>query len=50
VRVQVNPQALAMRQIGIDDVANAVMNSNVNLPRELFGEPTGRLPCKPPVN
>jgi len=32
VRVQVNPQALAMRQIGIDDVANAVMNSNVNLP------------------
>ncbi len=32
VRVQVNPQALAMRQIGIDDVANAVMNANVNLP------------------
>jgi HAE1 family hydrophobic/amphiphilic exporter-1 len=32
VRVQVNPQALAMRQIGIDDVANSVMNANVNLP------------------
>ena len=32
VRVQVNPRALAMRQIGIDDVANAVMNANVNLP------------------
>ena len=32
VRVQVNPQALAMRQIGIDEVANAVMNANVNLP------------------
>ena len=32
VRVQVNPKALAMRQIGIDDVANAVMNANVNLP------------------
>jgi len=32
VRVQVNPQAMAMRQIGIDEVANAVMNANVNLP------------------
>ncbi len=32
VRVQVNPQALATRQIGIDEVANAVMNANVNLP------------------
>ena len=32
VRVQVNPRALAMRQIGIDDVADAVMNANVNLP------------------
>jgi HAE1 family hydrophobic/amphiphilic exporter-1 len=32
VRVQVNPQALAMRQIGIDEVANAVINANVNLP------------------
>jgi HAE1 family hydrophobic/amphiphilic exporter-1 len=32
VRVQVNPKALAMRQIGIDEVANAVMNANVNLP------------------
>ena len=32
VRVQVNPRALAMRQIGIDEVANAVMNANVNLP------------------
>src|SRR5512135_3386278 len=32
VRVQVNPKALALRQIGIDEVANAVMNANVNLP------------------
>jgi HAE1 family hydrophobic/amphiphilic exporter-1 len=32
VRVQVNPQALASRQIGIDEVASAVMNANVNLP------------------
>ena len=32
VRVQVNPKALAMRQIGIDEVASAVMNANVNLP------------------
>ncbi len=32
VRVQVNPRALATRQIGIDDVASAVINANVNLP------------------
>ncbi len=40
VRVQVNPKALAMRQIGIDEVANAVMNANVNLPTgTLWGTP-----------
>ena len=32
VRVQVDPRALATRAIGIDEVANAVMNANVNLP------------------
>jgi HAE1 family hydrophobic/amphiphilic exporter-1 len=32
VRVQVDPQALATRQIGIDEVASAVQNANVNLP------------------
>ncbi len=32
VRVQVNPKALSIRQIGIDEVANAVTNANVNLP------------------
>jgi HAE1 family hydrophobic/amphiphilic exporter-1 len=32
VRIQLDPQALAARKIGIDDVANAVTNGNVNLP------------------
>ena len=32
VRVQLNPRALASRQIGIDEVAAAVANANVNLP------------------
>jgi HAE1 family hydrophobic/amphiphilic exporter-1 len=32
VRAQVDPKALASRQIGIDEVANALDNSNVNLP------------------
>jgi hydrophobic/amphiphilic exporter-1 (mainly G- bacteria), HAE1 family len=32
VRVQVNPQALAARKIGLDDVANAVAAGNTNQP------------------
>ncbi len=32
VHVQVNPDALASRGIGIDEVQQAVMNANVNLP------------------
>jgi HAE1 family hydrophobic/amphiphilic exporter-1 len=32
VRVQLDPKALATRSIGIDEVANAVQNGNVNLP------------------
>ncbi len=32
VRVQVDPQALAYRGIGIDEVAQAIQNANVNLP------------------
>ena len=32
VRIQLDPQAMATRQIGIDDVHNAVANANVNLP------------------
>ncbi len=32
VRVQVDPQAMATRQIGIDDVNDALNNGNVNLP------------------
>ncbi len=32
VRVQVNPQALAARGIGIDDVQTALSSNNVNLP------------------
>jgi len=38
VRVQVNPDALAARNIGIDDVMRAVQQSNVNLPTgKLYG-------------
>lgn len=32
VRIQADPKALASRDIGLDEVANAVINSNVNLP------------------
>ncbi len=32
VRVQLNPQALASRQIGIDQVTQAIQNANVNMP------------------
>jgi HAE1 family hydrophobic/amphiphilic exporter-1 len=32
VRAQLDPKALAGRQIGIDEVANAIANANVNLP------------------
>ncbi|HEX7941545.1 MAG TPA: efflux RND transporter permease subunit, partial [Gemmatimonadaceae bacterium] len=32
VRVQLDPQALAARKIGIDEVADAIDNGNVNLP------------------
>ncbi|MGQ9632674.1 MAG: efflux RND transporter permease subunit [Bryobacteraceae bacterium] len=38
VRIQVNPTALASRGIGIDEIANAVRNWNVNMPTgELYG-------------
>jgi HAE1 family hydrophobic/amphiphilic exporter-1 len=32
VRTQLDPKALASRSIGIDEVANAIQNGNVNLP------------------
>ncbi|HXW62779.1 MAG TPA: efflux RND transporter permease subunit [Candidatus Acidoferrales bacterium] len=32
VRIKLDPQALASRQIGIDEVTTAVQNANVNLP------------------
>ena len=32
VRIQLDPQALAARKVGIDDVVNAINNGNVNLP------------------
>jgi HAE1 family hydrophobic/amphiphilic exporter-1 len=39
VRVQVNPQKLAAKQIGIDEVASAIKNANVNIPTgTLFGK------------
>jgi HAE1 family hydrophobic/amphiphilic exporter-1 len=36
VRVQVNPEALAYRGIGIDEVASAIQRGNVNLPTGSF--------------
>lgn len=39
VRIQVNPQKLAAKQIGIDEVAFAIQNANVNIPTgTLFGK------------
>jgi len=39
VRIKLDPQALASRQIGIDEVTTAVQNANVNLPTgTLYGE------------
>jgi HAE1 family hydrophobic/amphiphilic exporter-1 len=39
VRVQVNPQALASRNIDLDQVASAVQNANVNLPSGVIWGP-----------
>ncbi len=39
VRVQLDPKALATRQIGIDEVTQAIQNSNVNLPTGTFDGP-----------
>ena len=41
VRAQLDPRALAARQIGIDEVASAITNANVNLPTgTLYGHST----------
>jgi HAE1 family hydrophobic/amphiphilic exporter-1 len=41
VRIQLDPRALASRGVGIDDVAQAVIRGNVNLPvGTLYGEHT----------
>ena len=39
VRAQLDPKALAARSIGIDEVANAIMNGNVNLPTGILYGP-----------
>jgi len=39
VRVQLDPNALAQRQIGIDEVANAIDAQNVNLPTGVLNGP-----------
>jgi HAE1 family hydrophobic/amphiphilic exporter-1 len=39
VRVQIDPRQLATRGIGIDDVATAISNSNVNLPTGIMYGP-----------
>jgi HAE1 family hydrophobic/amphiphilic exporter-1 len=40
VRIQVDPDALAVRGIGIDEVATAIRNTSVNLATGLFDGPT----------
>ena len=40
VRVQLDPNALAQRQIGIDEVASAIDAQNVNLPTGVLNGPT----------
>jgi len=40
VRIQLDPNALASRQIGIDEVADAVNDQNVNLPTGVLNGPT----------
>ncbi len=39
VRIQLDPRALASRQIGIDEAAEAVRNGNVNLPTGILQAP-----------
>src|SRR5438876_9895792 len=39
VRIQLDPKALATRQIGIDEVADAVASGNVNLPTGILWGP-----------
>ncbi|MCX8036880.1 MAG: efflux RND transporter permease subunit [Candidatus Sumerlaeia bacterium] len=39
VRIQLNPKLLAKRRIGIDEVARAVRNANVNLPTGILHGP-----------
>jgi hydrophobic/amphiphilic exporter-1 (mainly G- bacteria), HAE1 family len=39
VRIQLDPRQLAARGIGIDDVGNAIRNSNVNLPTGVLNGP-----------
>jgi HAE1 family hydrophobic/amphiphilic exporter-1 len=39
VRVQLDPSALAHRQLGIDEVANAISEQNVNLPTGVLNGP-----------
>jgi hydrophobic/amphiphilic exporter-1 (mainly G- bacteria), HAE1 family len=41
VRIQLDPQALASRGIGIDEVADAVSQGNVNLPTGILRPPAG---------
>jgi HAE1 family hydrophobic/amphiphilic exporter-1 len=50
VRVQVDPDALAARGIGIDQVENAVAQSNVNLPTGTLWANIKRSRLKPPAN
>jgi HAE1 family hydrophobic/amphiphilic exporter-1 len=47
VRIQLDPQALATRQIGVDEIHTAVQNGNVNMP---VGTLYGDHRCRPMDN
>src|SRR5438093_2913434 len=50
VRVQLDPTALAYRKIGIDEVASAINNQNVNLPTGVLWGPTKAYTVQPMAN
>jgi len=47
VRVRVNPRAMATRQIGINDVADAIQTGNVSLPGGTLDGPVGTYTLEP---
>ena len=47
IRVQVNPQALAARGVGLEDVRNVIGQANVDLPKGTLNSPRQNLTSTP---